>query len=110
MYPMPDRSIDLESVIRKGHRMTGRASMMRFGYWHGRPSQRYAFWLLAWTVEPALCVLVIDMAGQGSVIRSDHRDLRRYPLYHRFRLCPDQPVHREFRHPPFPSTADTPPR
>lgn len=43
MYPMPDRSIDLESVIRKGHRMTGRASMMRFGYWYVWLSQRYPF-------------------------------------------------------------------
>ena len=43
MYPMPDRSIDLESVIRQGYRMTGRASIMRFGYRHGWLSQRYPF-------------------------------------------------------------------
>lgn len=43
MYPMPDRSSRQGSVIRQGYRMTGRASIMRFGYWYVWLSQRYPF-------------------------------------------------------------------
>lgn len=63
MYPMPDRSIGLGSVIRQGYRMTGRASIMRSGYWHGRPSQHYAFWLSTWPAKEALSV---RMTGQAT--------------------------------------------